>query len=46
MTQRNSDKQKPEILAQEIVAQSRLFKIEQLFSTKQPQTPAGLWRIS
>ena len=30
MTQRNSDKQKPEILAQEIVAQSRLFKIEQL----------------
>lgn len=30
MTQRYSDKQKPEILAQEIVAQSRLFKVEQL----------------
>ncbi|WP_333606951.1 ADP compounds hydrolase NudE [Arsukibacterium sp.] len=30
MTQRQSDKQKPEILAQQIVAQSRLFKIEQL----------------
>lgn len=30
MTQRHSDKQKPEIIAQEIVAQSRLFKVEQL----------------
>ncbi|KKO44606.1 ADP-ribose diphosphatase [Arsukibacterium ikkense] len=30
MTQRHSSKQVPEILAQEIVAQSRLFKIEQL----------------
>lgn len=30
MTQRDSDKHKPEILAQEIVAQSRLFKVEQL----------------
>lgn len=30
MTQRYSDKQKPEILAAEIVAQSRLFKVEQL----------------
>lgn len=30
MTQRYSDKQKPEILAQEIIAQSRLFKVEQL----------------
>ncbi|MDX1539302.1 ADP compounds hydrolase NudE [Arsukibacterium sp.] len=30
MTQRHTSKQVPEILAQEIVAQSRLFKIEQL----------------
>lgn len=30
MTQRSHDKQKPEILSQEIVAQSKLFKIEQL----------------
>lgn len=30
MTQRHTNKQVPEILAQEIVAQSRLFKIEQL----------------
>ncbi|MDX1676309.1 ADP compounds hydrolase NudE [Arsukibacterium sp.] len=30
MTQRHTTKQVPEILAQEIVAQSRLFKIEQL----------------
>lgn len=30
MTQRHKSKQVPEILAQEIVAQSRLFKIEQL----------------
>lgn len=30
MTQRDNDKHKPEILAQEIVAQSRLFKVEQL----------------
>jgi ADP-ribose diphosphatase len=30
MTQRYSDKQKPEILSQEIIAQSRLFKVEQL----------------
>ena len=30
MTQRTPDKQKPEILSQQIVAQSRLFKVEQL----------------
>jgi ADP-ribose diphosphatase len=30
MTQRSHDKQKPEILSQQIVAQSRLFKVEQL----------------
>ena len=30
MTQRTDDKQKPEILSQQIVAQSRLFKVEQL----------------
>lgn len=30
MTQRSQDKQKPEILSQEIVAQSKLFKVEQL----------------
>ncbi|HAW92987.1 MULTISPECIES: ADP compounds hydrolase NudE [unclassified Arsukibacterium] len=30
MTQRHTNKQVPEILAQEIVAQSKLFKIEQL----------------
>ncbi|GGW68601.1 ADP compounds hydrolase NudE [Alishewanella tabrizica] len=30
MTQRHNDKQKPDILAAEIVAKSRLFKVEQL----------------
>lgn len=30
MTQRSQDKQKPEILSQQIVAQSKLFKVEQL----------------
>ncbi len=30
MAERQGDKQKPQILRQEVVAQSRLFKIEQL----------------
>ena len=30
MAERQDDKQKPQILSQEIVAQSRLFKIEQI----------------